>query len=133
MIDLLAAVLLQAPPLPGQAAPAAATAPAGAEAAAAPAAQAADPGSFFWILIPVMLVILILPMFTQRKERKKRESMLSSLSKHDRVQTVGGLIGTIVEIKGGEVVLRVDDSAKVNMTFARSAVSDVLDKAKSAD
>lgn len=134
MTDFIAAAILQAPPLPGQPAPAPVavegSAPAG---GAAPAAAPQDPGGFFWILIPMMLVILVLPMITGRKERKKREAMLASIANRDRVQTIGGIIGVVTEVKGDQVTLRVDESSGTKLTFARNAVSDILEKAKSAD
>ena len=134
MTDFIAAAILQAPPLPGQPAPAPAavqgSAPAG---GAAPAAAPQDPGGFFWILIPMMLVILVLPMITGRKERKKREAMLASIANKDRVQTIGGIIGVVTEVKSDQVTLRVDESSGTKLTFARNAVSDILEKAKSAD
>ena len=134
MTDFIAAAILQAPPLPGQPAPAPVavegSAPAG---GAAPAATPQDPGGFFWILIPMMLVILVLPMITGRKERKKREAMLASIANRDRVQTIGGIIGVVTEVKSDQVTLRVDESSGTKLTFARNAVSDILEKAKSAD
>lgn len=134
MTDFIAVAILQAPPLPGQPAPAPVavegSAPAG---GAAPAAAPQDPGGFFWILIPMMLVILVLPMITGRKERKKREAMLASIANRDRVQTIGGIIGVVTEVKSDQITLRVDESSGTKLTFARNAVSDILEKAKSAD
>jgi len=134
MTDFIAAAILQAPPLPGQPAPAPVavegSAPAG---GAAPAAAPQDPGGFFWILIPMMLVILVLPMITGRKERKKREAMLASIANRDRVQTIGGIIGVVTEVKSDQITLRVDESSGTKLTFARNAVSEILEKAKSAD
>jgi preprotein translocase YajC subunit len=81
----------------------------------------------------MMLVILVLPMITGRKERKKREAMLASIANRDRVQTIGGIIGVVTEVKSDQVTLRVDESSGTKLTFARNAVSDILEKAKSAD
>jgi len=134
MTDFIAAAIMQAPPLPGQPAPAPVpvqgSAPPG---GAAPAAAPQDPGGFFWILIPMMLVILVLPMITGRKERKKREAMLASIANRDRVQTIGGIIGVVTEVKSDQVTLRVDESSGTKLTFARNAVSEILEKAKNAD
>ena len=43
------------------------------------------------------------------------------------------IIGVVTEVKSDQVTLRVDDSSGTKLTFARSAVSDILEKAKSAD
>jgi preprotein translocase subunit YajC len=52
--------------------------------------------------------------------------MVSAIKKHDRVQTIGGVIGSVVEIKPDYVVLKVDESSNTRITFARSAVQQVL-------
>ena len=49
------------------------------------------------------------------------------MKKGDKVFTIGGLHGTIVEITDDIVVLRVNDATK--MTFDRSAVSTIINSA----
>lgn len=88
------------------------------------------PPSAWPILLPLILIMVF--MFwtgssAQRKEKKKRESMLSALKRHDRVQTIGGVIGSVVEIKDNEIVLKVDETNNVKMRFSKSAVQQVLD------
>lgn len=80
----------------------------------------------FLLLFGVIFALIIFTMFGNRKERKKREQMLSALKKHDRVQTVGGVIGSVVDVKSNVVVLKVDESSNTRMTFARSAIQQVL-------
>lgn len=83
-----------------------------------------------WIILIPLLLIMVFMIWTsssaQRKERKKRDAMLAALKRHDRVQTIGGLIGSVVEIKDNEVVLKVDEANNVKMRFAKSAVQQVL-------
>ena len=62
----------------------------------------------------------------QRRDRKKRQAMISAVKKHDRVQTAGGIIGSIVELKPDTVVLKVDEASNTRITFARSAIQQVL-------
>ena len=45
---------------------------------------------------------------------------------HDTVQTIGGVIGSIVEVKNDSVVLKVDESSNTRITFSRSAIQQVL-------
>jgi preprotein translocase YajC subunit len=54
--------------------------------------------------------------------------MLQSLEKNDRVRTIGGMIGTVVEIKGDEVRLKVDESNNTKMWFISSAIGKNLSK-----
>ncbi|MBL9149905.1 MAG: preprotein translocase subunit YajC [Phycisphaerae bacterium] len=84
----------------------------------------------FLIVMGGFLVLWIL-MITmgQRREAKKRQSLFDSLKKHDRVQTTGGVIGTIVEIKPETIVLRVDENSGTKITFARAAIVGVVKEA----
>lgn len=60
------------------------------------------------------------------KEEKKRKSMLESMKKGDRVQTIGGLIGSVADVRGDEVVLKVDEANNVKMRYVKSAIQRVL-------
>lgn len=115
------------PPLPGEALPAG-NGGTGAGQTAAPAG-----GGLGW-LFPAMLlflgVLIVTSLLGQRKERKKRQELISSIKKHDKVQTIGGVIGSIVELKPDFVVLKVDESSNTRITFARSAIQQVV---KSSD
>ncbi len=93
--------------------------------AATPTSPAGPP--FLLIGVFVIFALLIFSQFTgSRKEKKKRAAMLGQLGKHDRVQTVGGIIGSVVEIKGDELTLRVDEASNTRIRVARSAVQQVL-------
>jgi len=91
-----------------------------------------SPGSGFMIIMLMFVVALIIfSVFGQRREKKRRESLLSSIRKHDRVQTAGGVIGAVVDIRDDEVVLKVDEASNTRITFARSAVQHVLSSQQS--
>ncbi|MCY9512942.1 preprotein translocase subunit YajC [Paenibacillus apiarius] len=75
----------------------------------------------FIAMFAVFYFLLIRP---QQKKQKQRNSMLSALKKGDKIVTIGGLHGTIVEITDDIVVLRVNDVTK--MTFDRSAISNIV-------
>ena len=81
------------------------------------------------------LVILVGLMYfmifrTKKKEETKRETMLKALKKGDRVQTIGGLLGTVVEARDQDVLLKVDETANVKMRFVRSAIHKVVEEEK---
>lgn len=118
------------PPLPGAgdvntAAPSTA-APNGAS-GAAPGGGGAPAGPNMMLLIVLMVaVMLVFTMWSSRRERRRREAIINAIKKHDRVQTIGGVIGSVVEVKPDYVVLKVDESSNTRITFARSAVQQVL-------
>ena len=131
-----APLLAAAPPLAGRAAssqPAVSPTP-GLEAPLGPAggAPAAPPSpmnpTFLFLLMGMLVFMIVMSSLSARKERKRREALLADLGRHDRVQTMGGVIGTIVEVKDQEVILKVDESTNTRMTFARSSVQAVLKK-----
>jgi len=97
-----------------------------AEAASAPQA---DPfgGNFFFILILVMVAVVGFSMLSQRKEKKRRASMLASIDKQDTVQTIGGLIGRVIELKPDRVVIETDKGSGTRITVSRQALQQVLE------
>jgi len=91
---------------------------------------AADPaaggGSIWGMILPFVLMFAVfyfLLIRPQQKKQKTRNSMLSALKKGDKIVTIGGLHGTILEITEDVVVLLVNDATK--LTFDRSAISTI--------
>ncbi len=78
----------------------------------------------FVLMFAVFYFLLIRP---QQKKQKQRTSMLSQLKKGDKISTIGGLHGTVVELTDDTVVLRVNDTTK--MTFERSAINTIITSA----
>jgi preprotein translocase subunit YajC len=68
----------------------------------------------------VFWFVLIMP---QRKQQKQRDLMIKNLKKGDKVVTIGGMHGEVIEIDDEDVKLRVAD--KVEMKFTRSSVARV--------
>ena len=84
---------------------------------------------FMVVLVMMFLAMIIFSFMGQRRDRKKREAMISAVKKHDKVQTVGGLIGSVVEVKTDTIILKVDESANTRITFARSSIQQVITSA----
>jgi preprotein translocase subunit YajC len=74
-------------------------------------------------LILMFVVLYFLLIRPQQKKQKTRNMMLNALKKGDKVVTIGGLHGTIMEITDDVCVLRVNDATK--MTFDRSAINSI--------
>lgn len=84
-------------------------------------------GSPVILMLLVIVVLWIFLMGGNRKEKKRRKQMLASLGKGDRVQTVGGILGTIVEVRDDELVVKVDENNNSRLRFARSAIQAKLE------
>ena len=82
----------------------------------------------FVLMFAVFYFLLIRP---QQKKQKQRSLMLNQLKKGDKVTTIGGMHGTIVEITDDTVVLRVNDTVKI--TFERSAINNVVASAPASE
>lgn len=88
------------------------------------AAPAQGGGGLLGLILPFVLMFVIfyfLLIRPQQKKQKTRNAMLTALKKGDKVVTIGGLHGTIVEITDDVVVLKVNDVTK--LTFDRNSVS----------
>ncbi len=89
------------------------------------------PSSQF-IIIGVMFVIMYLMLFRgPRKKQQQHKQMMQALSKNDKVQTIGGIVGTVVDIKDEEITLKIDESNNTKMKILRSAISRNMSKDKS--
>jgi preprotein translocase subunit YajC len=93
--------------------------------AAAPAGQPQGAGSSMLPLIVLLAfgVMFISMLLSGRKDQKKRKELIESMRKGDKVQTSGGIIGTVTEIGQDDVVLKVEDG---RIRFAKAAVTSVL-------
>lgn len=86
------------------------------------------PGSQMWLFLLLIIAVMWIFMFSgQRKGKKKRAAMLAAMAKGNRVQTVGGILGTVVEVRDDEVVVKVDENANTRLHIVRSAIQTVLD------
>jgi preprotein translocase subunit YajC len=101
--------------------------------ATVPGEQAPGFAVFLRQFFPIILIIFIFYIFFFRRsqtEKKKRVAMLSELKRGDKVQTIGGILGNVVEAREDRVQLKVDESSNTKMWFARSAIARVLDDDK---
>ena len=87
---------------------------------------------FFLIILVVMVVYsfsLILKN-PQKKQRKRHKQMVQSLQKNDRVQTIGGIIGTVVDVKDDAITLKIDESNNTKIKVTIGAIGKNLSKDK---
>ena len=76
------------------------------------------------LLLAVIYMMLILP---KRKQDRQRQNMLGTMKRGDRIQTIGGVLGSVVEPREDRVLVKVDESSNTKIWFARSAIAKVLD------
>ena len=79
------------------------------------------------IFIGLIFVVLYFMMFRAPKKRQQQQDqMVKSLKKNDRVQTIGGIFGTILDVSDTEITLKIDESNNTKIKVLPSAIHKVL-------
>ena len=75
------------------------------------------------IMLVLMLAIFYFMLIRPENKRKKEaEQMRSSVKKGDQITTIGGVIGTVVDVKENNIVLETS-ADQVRIEFAKWAIS----------
>ncbi len=80
-------------------------------------------------MLPFILIFVVMYLFLFRGPKKKQaqhKKMLSSLQKNDRVRTIGGILGTVVDVKEDEITLKVDESNNTKIKVTPGSIGAVL-------
>ena len=95
-------------------------------------AQQFDASSLYtWLPIIVVLVLGYFMIFRPEQQKAaEAKRMLEGLKKNDRVETIGGILATVVSVKKDqqEVILRLDDKLGTEMRVRMRAIAAVLSK-----
>lgn len=77
--------------------------------------------SFIWLLVffGIMYFLMIRP---QQKQKKERDRLLNSLEKGDKIVTIGGIHGKIVELDDVENTVVLEIAPNLKITIQRTAV-----------
>ena len=79
---------------------------------------------WFGAIMVIMWVLMIRP---QQKRQKELAARIGALKTGDRVVTIGGVHGTVSNVKDGPTLsLKVDDNCK--LTVDKSSIATVLSK-----
>ena len=82
---------------------------------AAPAAQQGG-GWSMWIMLALIFVVIWFFMIRpQKKQQKELQNFRDGLKKGDKVVTIGGIYGTVCEVKESSVLMEVDSNVKIRV------------------
>lgn len=87
------------------------------------------PASLMSQLFPILAIFILFWFIVIRPAKNQdRGKGLENLQKNDRVVTIGGIFGTVLNAPKGseEVVLRVDDNTNTRLHVLRSAIARVV-------
>lgn len=86
--------------------------------------QAAESGDTWMSLLPLFLILVVFYFFFIRPQTKKNKDLKKfreAIKKGDKIITIGGLHGKVVEVKETTVIIEVGNQIK--MTVEKSAVA----------
>ena len=77
-----------------------------------------------FIIMGAMFLFIYLMMFRGPKKKQQQHSkMVQALQKNDRVKTIGGIIGTIIDVKDDIITLKIDESNNTKIKITVGAIS----------
>ena len=79
-------------------------------------------GSTIVMMVAMLGIFYFMLIRPENKRKKEAEQMRSSVRKGDKITTIGGIIGTIVDVKENSIVLETS-ADQVRMELAKWAVS----------
>ena len=93
--------------------------------------QAAQPaqggGAMMWVMMALIFVVMWFFMIRpQRKQQKELQAFRDGLKKGDKVVTIGGIYGTVCEIKENSILIEVDNNVKIRVS-KQALVKDFTD------
>lgn len=79
-------------------------------------------GSTIIMLVLMLAIFYFMLIRPENKRKKEAEQMRSSVKKGDQITTIGGVIGTVVDVKENNIVLETS-ADQVRIEFAKWAIS----------
>ena len=80
---------------------------------------------FFGLIFVVMYFMLFRG---PRKKQQQHKQMVQALERNDKVRTIGGILGTVIDVKENEVTLKVDESNNTKIKVLASAIATNMSK-----
>jgi preprotein translocase subunit YajC len=90
-----------------------------------------------WFGPGIIVLVMLLVMSKAKPKAAAGEDLLKNLKRGDRIQTIGGVLGIVADVRDDEITIKVDESSNTRIRFSRDAIRKVIvdqDKAdKNAD
>ena len=85
-------------------------------------AAAGGMGSTIIMMVAMLGIFYFTLIRPENKRKKEAEQMRSSVRKGDKITTIGGIIGTVVDVKENNIVIETS-ADQVRIEFAKWAIS----------
>lgn len=81
------------------------------------AATGGGSGWMMWVMLGLIFVVMYFFMIRpQKKQQKELQKFRDAIKKGDKVVTIGGIYGTVSEVKDNTVLMEVDNSVKIRVS-----------------
>ena len=80
-----------------------------------PQSTVASPLVQFLPLVLIFIIFYFLLIRPQKQKEKEHQKMLEGIDKNDAVVTLGGIHGSIVNVKEKTLILRIDENVKIEI------------------
>lgn len=77
--------------------------------------SAASPLIQLFPLVLIFVIFYFLLIRPQKQKEKEHQKMLANVNKNDEIVTLGGIHGTVVNVKEKTLTLRIDDNVKMEI------------------
>ena len=77
--------------------------------------QAGNPLIQLFPFAAIFLIFYFIVLRPQQDKQKQLKNMVANLKRNDRVVTVAGIHGTVLNIKDTTIIVRIDDNAKMEV------------------
>ena len=88
----------------------------------APTAPGMDMGSTILMLLIMVAIFYFMLIRPENKRKKEAEELRSSIKNGDKITTIGGIMGTVVDVKSESFVIETS-ADQVRIEFAKWALS----------
>lgn len=103
----------------------------------APAKKPGGGGGLMEILLvfvlPFLAIFYLFFIRPQKKEQKKRQELLTAVEKGDRVRTIGGMHGKVIQVTDKDITLLVDENNNTKIKMLKRAVASIKGKTEDMD
>ena len=87
-----------------------------------PAGAGAGMGSTIVMMVAMIAVFYFMLIRPENKRKKEAEQMRSAVKKGDKITTIGGIVGTVVDVKENNIVIETS-ADQVRVELAKWAIS----------
>jgi preprotein translocase subunit YajC len=80
-----------------------------------------------YILMGLIFVMMYFMLFRAPKKRQQEhKKMVETLKKNDRVRTIGGILGVVLDVRDDEIILKIDEANNTKIRVIPSAIATVI-------